>query len=167
MPTPTNPKSLQQLLGMAQYLSKFLPQLSAVSEPLRQLSCKDTEWSWSEVHDKAVTQLKNLICKAPILRYFDPAMEVTLQCDAFDGGLGYALLQQGQPVAFGAQGLTLVEKKYAQIEKEMLAIVCGCEKFDQYIYRNKVTVETDHKPLVSISQKPSHSTPKRLQRMLL
>ena len=151
MPTPTNPKSLQQLLGMAQYLSKFLPQLSAVSEPLRQLGRKDTEWSWSEVHDKAVTQLKNLICKAPILHYFDPAMEVTLQCDASNGGLGYALLQQGQPVAFAAQGLTLAEKNYAQIEKEMLAIVCGCEKFDQYIYGNKVTVETDHKPLVSIS----------------
>ena len=49
----------------------------------------------------------------------------------------------------------------------MLAIVCGCEKFNQYIYGNKVTVETDHKPLVSISQKPIHSTPKRLQRMLL
>ena len=34
MSTPTNPKSLQQQLGMAQYLSKFLPQLSAVSERL-------------------------------------------------------------------------------------------------------------------------------------
>lgn len=49
----------------------------------------------------------------------------------------------------------------------MLAIVCGCEKFDQFVYGHKVTVETDHKPLVSISQKPIHSAPKRLQRMLL
>ena len=49
----------------------------------------------------------------------------------------------------------------------MLAIVCGCEKFDQYLYGHKVTVETDHKPLVSISQKPLQSAPKRLQRMLL
>ena len=53
MPTPTNIKSPQQLLGMAQYLAKFLPQLSAITEPLRQLGHKDTEWKWLEVHDKA------------------------------------------------------------------------------------------------------------------
>jgi len=59
------------------------------------------------------------------------------------------------------------ERKYAQIEKELLAIVCGCEKFDQYIYGHKVTVETDHKPSVSISQKPIHNAPKCLQIMML
>ena len=53
IPKPTNIKSLQQLLGMAQYLSKFLPQLSAVSNPLQQLERKDTECNWSEIHDEA------------------------------------------------------------------------------------------------------------------
>ena len=48
-----------------------------------------------------------------------------------------------------------------------MAIVCGCEKFDQYLYGHKVTVETDHKPLVSISQKSIQSAPRRLQRMIL
>lgn len=167
MPTPTNVKSLQQLLGMVQYLSKFLPQLSAVTEPLRQLVHKEADWKWSTEHDSAVGAVKELICKAPVLRYFDPASELTLQCDASESGLGYALLQQGQPVAFGAHGMTQTERKYAQIEKEMLAIVCGCEKFDQFIYGHRITVETDHKPLVSISQKPIHNAPKRLQRMLL
>ena len=167
MPMPTNGKSLQQLLGMVQYLAKFLPQLSTTIEPLRQRGYKDTEWKWSAIHDSAVHKVKDLICKAPVLRYFDPAIELTLQCDASESGLGYALLQQGQPVAFGARGMTQTERNYAQIEKEMLAIVCGCEKFDQFIYGHKITVETDHKPLVSISQKPIHNAPKRLQRMLL
>jgi len=167
MPTPSNVKSLQQLLGMVQYLAKFLPQLSTVTEPLRQLVHKSTDWQWSAEHDNAVRTIKDLICRAPVLRYFDPALELTLQCDASESGLGYALLQQGQPVAFGARGMTQTERKYAQIEKEMLAIVCGCEKFDQYIYGHSVTIETDHKPLVSISQKLIHHAPKRLQRMLL
>ena len=82
---------------------------------------------------------------------FDPALKLTLQCDASESGLGYALLQQGQQVTFGACGMTETERKYAQIEKEMLAIVCGCEKFDQYIYGHRITIKTDHKPLVSIS----------------
>ena len=167
MPTPTNVKALQEFLGMTQYLSKFLPQLSVVTDPLRQLVHKDTPWQWTQVHEDAVTTLKMLISKAPVLQYFDPRKEVTLQSDASESGLGFALLQEGQPVAFGARGLTTAEKKYAQIEKEMLAIVAGCEKFDQYIYGHTVTIETDHKPLVTISSKPIHNAPKRLQRMLL
>ena len=67
---------------------------------------------------------------------------------------------------FGANGLTAAEK-YVQIEKGMLAMVTGCEKFDQYIYGHTVKVETDHKPLVTISTKPIHNAPKRLKHVLL
>jgi len=143
---------------MTQYLAKFLPQLSVVTEPLRQLSHKDANWDWSPEHDTAIAIVKKLICEVPVLRYFDPTLPV---CDVSEGGLGYALLQQGQPIAFGVRGLTQTERNYAQIEKEMLAIVCRCEKFDQFIYGCKVTVEMDHKPLVSIALKPIHHCPKR------
>lgn len=54
MPIPTDIKSLQQLLGMVQYLLKFLPQLATITEPLRHLGHKDTEWKWTETHDYAV-----------------------------------------------------------------------------------------------------------------
>ena len=78
--------------------------------------------------------------------YFGATKEIILQCDALESGLGYALMQESQPIAFGAWGLTPAERNYAQIEKEMLAVVVGCEKFDQYIYRHKVVVEqtTNH-----------------------
>ena len=56
-------------------------------------------------------------------------------------------------------------KRYAQIEKELLAILHGCEHFHQYIYGR--TVETDHKPLEAIVTKPLYRAPIRLQRMLL
>ena len=57
---------------------------------------------------------------------------------------------------------------YAQIEKELLAIVFACTHFEQYIYRRDVVqVETDHQPLVSIVLKPLNSAPSQLQKMLL
>ena len=96
-----------------------------------------------------------MLCEAPVLRYFDPSKPITLQCGASESGLGYSLLQEHQPVAHGAHGVTAAEKSYAQIEKEMLAIVEGCEKFDQYIYGQKIHIETDHNPLVSITKKLS------------
>ena len=108
-----------------------------------------------------------MICETPVLKYFDPNKSVTVQYDASEGGLGYSLLQESQLVAYGARALMSVEKNYAQIEKEMLDILVGCEKFDQNIFGHKVKIETDHKPLVSITKKPIYSAPKRLQRMLL
>jgi len=87
---------------MAQYLSKLLPQLSTVIEPLRNLECKNTQWYWLSAHNKAVTKIKQLICAAQILRYFDPIKQVTLQCDAPEHGLGYLLLQEGQPIVYSA-----------------------------------------------------------------
>ena len=59
------------------------------------------------------------------------------------------------------------QQNYAQIEKEMLATVFGCQKFD-YIYGlPQVTIETDHEPLETILEKPLHTAPARLQRMIM
>ena len=64
--------------------------------------------------------------------------------------------------------MTETEQQYAQIEKELLAIVHGFEKFHSYVYgRGDVMVVSDHKPLLAIHKKALVSAPKRLQRMLL
>ena len=57
-----------------------------------------------------------------------------IQCDASEKGLGAALLQDGKPVAFASRALTDTETRYAQIEKELLAIVFSVEKFDQFTF---------------------------------
>ena len=44
MPTPTNVSAIQRLLGLTQYLSKFLPHLSDITKPLRDLTQKDIAW---------------------------------------------------------------------------------------------------------------------------
>ena len=104
--------------------------------------------------------------RAPLLRYYDPAEELTIQCDASDNGIGAALLQHGQPVAFASRALTDTETRYAAIE-EMQAVVFALEKFNQYVYGRPVTIISDHKPLEAIAKKPLSSAPKRLQGMLL
>ena len=74
---------------------------------------------------------------------------------------------EGQTVAYTSRALTAKEQKYAEIEKELLLIVHGCERFDQYLFGQEVTVETDHKPLEAILKKPLLIDPKRLQRMMM
>ena len=104
----------------------------------------------------------------PILKYYDCNAEVTIQCDASEKGLGAVLLQNGKPVAFASKTLSPTERRYAQIEKECLAIVFACQRFRQYISRReRITVESDHKPLQAIFKKSVLAAPCRLQRMLL
>lgn len=76
-------------------------------------------------------------------------------------------MQGGQPVAYVSRSMTETEVNYAQIEKEMLAILFGVERFEQFVYGRPVKIQTDHKPLESIFRKSLLSAPKRLQRMLL
>ena len=101
------------------------------------------------------------------MQYFNSEDETTLQCDATDTDLGATLMQKGQPVAFASRAVTPTERNYAQIEKDILAIVFGMEKFNHFTYGRKVTVVSDHKPLETIHKKLLASAPKRLQGMLL
>ncbi|KAK3773726.1 hypothetical protein RRG08_001453 [Elysia crispata] len=74
---------------------------------------------------------------------------------------------EGKPIAFASRTLSQSERTYAQTEKELLAVVFGLQKFHHYTYGRKVTVVTDHKPLVAICSKPLHRAPRRLQALLL
>ena len=86
--------------------------------------------------------------------------------DASNSGLGAALLQEGKPVAHASRSLTSAVKNYAVIEKELLAVPFGYERFHQYVYGNKILIESDHKTLESIMKKPLARATVRLQRML-
>ena len=92
---------------------------------------------------------------------------VTVQADASQRGLGACLLQDGQPIAYASKSLTDTETRYANIERELLAIVFACQRFSTYVLGRPFTVESDHKPLEMIHQKSLASAPPRLQRMLL
>lgn len=168
MPKPICKKETLSLLGFINYLAKFLPRLSEVAQPLRNLTLTNAQFMWSEQHDKAFDEVKKLVANHPVLKYYDINDEVTIQCEASEQGLGATLLQNGQPVAFASRTLSAVEQRYTQIEKECLAIVFGCQKFSQYITRReKVTIKSDRKPLQSIFKKSLLCAPSRLQRMML
>ena len=167
MKQPTDVAGVRRILGTVNYLAKFLPHLSQVSEPLRQLTKKNQPFDWDKSHDAAFTQIKKLITEPPVLKYYESTKPLIIQCDASDHGLGAALIQEGKPVAFASRALTHAEKQYAQIEKELLAIVYGTERFHQYTYGRPVTVESDHKPLEVIHQKPLSAAPRRLQKMMM
>ena len=91
--------------------------------------------------------MKDFIIHSKTLAYFD-----NTQVDASQNGLGAALLQKGRPVAYASKSLTQTEQNYAQIEKEMYAIVFVSKRFHHNIYGRPVTVIFDHKSLPKIAK---------------
>ena len=167
LPKPEDVAGVRHIMGTVNYLAKFLPRLSDVLKPLRELTRKNSRFAWTTQHDAALGEIKQLVTKPPVLKYYEPEKPLVLQCDASEKGLGASLLQEGRPIAYASRALTPAECNYAQIEKELLAIVFGVERFHQYTYGRKVTVDSDHKPLEMISRKHLASAPRRLQKMLM
>ena len=72
MPKPTNKQEALSLLGFVNYLAKFLPRLSEVAQPLRELALKNARFVCSSQHDKSFHEVKQLVKCAPcaqILRH--------------------------------------------------------------------------------------------------
>ena len=107
------------------------------------------------------------MANAVTLQYFDPMKPIVLECDASGNGVSGTLLQDGQPIVFVSQALTETQKRYSNIERELLAMVVVMEKLHHYVFGRRFNVHTDHSPLVSLFKKCLNDTSPRLQRLLL
>ena len=105
MPEPDNVTALKRFLGMVNYLSKFMPHLSEMTEPLRRLEDKDAEWQWLKQHSIAFNTVNKYLTESRVLKYYIVKEEVTIQCDAYETALGAVLMQNGQPICYASRAL--------------------------------------------------------------
>ena len=144
-----------------------MPNLASKSAPLRELLEKQVTWHWDQEQESSFQKLKQMVSSTPVLGYYDPSKPLTLSVDASSKGLGAVLFQDEKPLAYASRAITPAQQHYAQIEKETLAIVYGAQKFHQFIYGRPTVVESDHKPLQYILNRPLHQAPLRLQKIML
>ena len=99
--------------------------------------------------------LKAWLVTPLVLAYPCFGKDYMLETDASIQGLGVVLSQvqdygKLHPVAYTSQALNPSEKNYNVTELETLAIVWAVTHFHSYLYRNKVTVITDHSVVKAI-----------------
>ena len=174
-PSPQNTTQLRSFLGMITYYSKFLPNLSTQLAPIYSLLQKNTRWKWGPKQKKAFEEAKELLVSAKVLAHYDPYKDLYLACDASPYGIGAVLshrMDNGdeRPIAFASRSLSQAERKYAQLDKEGLAIIFGVKRFHQYLLGRKFIILSDHKPLqhlFSESKAIPHMASARIQRWAL
>ena len=69
---PQNVTQLQEFLGIATYMSPFIPNLSQQTANLRDLVKKDVDFIWTASHNAVFETTKEIICRQITLAYFDP-----------------------------------------------------------------------------------------------
>ena len=125
---PQNVVSLQSFNRMVNYLKKFSPVLSELSEPPRTLCKSGVEWARKSEQQNAFEAIKQVIKTLPVLAYFDKTKKHTIQCDASKKGLDAVLLQESKPVMYMSRELTETEQRYSNIERKLLAIVLALKE---------------------------------------
>ena len=172
MAPPTNITEMRCFLGMANQLAKFSSSLADTSAPLRDLLRKDRTWCWDAVQQKVFDDVKKAMASAPVLALYDPNRTTIVSADSSSYGLGAELKQQQidgtlRPDVFASRSLTDIERRYAQVEKETLALTWACEKLSDFLIgAQRFIFQTDHKPLTSLlsPQRALDDVPPRIQR---
>ena len=163
MSAPTNSQELMLFLVLATYMGPFILSLRDLAASLCEVMKKDTHFRWNEDEETAFQKVESAIVESTTFSYFDTTKPITFQVDALMKTLGATLLQEGRPVAYASKALTPAEKRYANIERGMFALVYGCERFRNYVFGHKFSVQSDHKPLAAIHLKHFSAAPRRLR----
>ena len=159
-PAPQDVTQLRAFLGLVNYYGKFVGQLSSILAPLHKLLEAKTKWVWEGPQQTAFETAKERLTSAGVLAHFDHEQRIILSCDASPYGIGAVIAHQTpdgeKPIAFASRSLSQAERKYAQLDKEGLAIIFGVKKFHDYLFGRKFEIRSDHKPLQHIfdSQRP-------------
>jgi hypothetical protein len=148
---------VQKFLGMINYLSQFMPDMSAYTSLLSGMSHMKA-WNWGPLHKKCFASLKSIACKMLILNPidYDKAKQIGeyifLICDASILGIG-AYYGQGtdwytcQPTGFLLKKFSLAQQSYHAYEQETLAILEGLLQWEDKLLGHEIIIITDHRML--------------------
>ena len=153
MPAPTTHKEIERLCGFINYLSRFIPNLANLLEPIFQAK-KSKPFEWNSNCQDAFEKIKELISANTSLHFPDFSKPLILSTDASACAVGAYLHQEDGPIAFASRSLNRAERNYSTTDREFLALVWGIKKFRQYLYGHDFECRTDHRPLLAMIKSP-------------
>ena len=126
--------------------------------PTQKLLKKNVKFEWTEECDKAFKTAKEALMRDPMLYHPDPNTPWIIETDASKTAFAGVLLQphthegikQEVPVTFISYNFTGTQQAWSATEHELYAIYVAMCKLSYMIKGGRVTIRTDHKPLLEI-----------------
>ena len=172
LPTPTTLKQLRQLLGSWNYVRDHIADFSVIAAPLFALlagrkTSKHQPLVWTPQATSALSSLRYVIDKVPLLHFVDSELPLVLEADASEAGLGGVLFQEDKVgnklvIAYISKSFTGASSRWMMIEKEAFAIYFAVTKLRHFLLGRPFTVRSDCKNLLF-----SNSSVAKIQRWTL
>ena len=163
-PMPLSYHNVQRFLGLVEYISRFLPNVSAYTMPLSGMCANGLPFLWRGIHDKCLKTIKAIASQKLSLRPINRASKepIWVVCDACPSGCG-AYYGQGEdwktmrPAGFMSKKFTDAQRSYFTYEHETLGAIEALKKWDdELLGLPEIRVVTDHKALKTFMHK-AHS----------
>ena len=152
--TPRNYNDVQRFVGLVNYVSNFLPNVTTYTGPLMSMVQNGAPFFWRPIHEKCFEMIKVICCRTPVIKplNYESDEPIWVICDASKTGVG-AMYGQGKDWAtcrlagFMSKKFTSAQQHYAVHEMETLAILEALQKWEDKLIGKKIHVITDHKAL--------------------
>ncbi|KAL6483813.1 hypothetical protein MHYP_G00086850 [Metynnis hypsauchen] len=116
---PENVQELKRVLGLVNYLGKYILNLATVGQPLYELLKSNSVWTWGPAQMSAFQHIKEQLTMSPTLKYYDINKPTAVPADASSYGIGAVLMQlHGQDwraVAYCSRRLSVAETRYQRL----------------------------------------------------
>lgn len=172
---PKTASELKSFLGLASYVSAYIPRFADLTEPLWRVSGNNVAFEWGDEQKLSFENVKKAIMTCTTSQGFFSVNDKTfLYTDASPHAVGAVLVQQDEQedyriISFASKTLTKTERKYPQTQREALAVVWATEHYYYYLLGSSFTICTDAQGIAYIygrgSDTPTQTNDEACRRM--
>ena len=170
MKAPKSVKECQTFCGMVNFLSTFCKNLRQLLIPIYELTKKHARFTWTDKHQKAFDEIKQLLVKPPVLRMVSGNGFFRLESDTSRTAAG-AILYQWQNnewvlVGYHSKRLPDAVRNYGVTELELTGLLANIHGFEQKLNNNYFEAIVDHKAIDYLIKSKHEPTSTRLVTLL-
>ena len=170
MKAPKSVKECRTFCGMVNFLSTFCKNLQQLLIPIYKLTKKHARFVWTDKHQKAFEEIKQLLVKPPVLRMVSGNGFFRLESDTSRTAAGATLYQwqnnEWVLVGYHSKRLPDAVRNYGVTELELTGLLANIHGFEQKLNNNYFEAIVDHKAIDYLIKSKHEPTSTRLVTLL-